>query len=301
MHEVIKVLLGKNLSILRILTITWKVDLLMIGFCGITYMIDTYVFTSFALPIAYPALMGTAIAFLLGFNNNNAYNRWWEARIIWGDVVNSSRSLARNLIAYNLDHEVTHHIIYRHIAFLYALTAGLRGLIHDKTYIQHLSESDVKQISHAIHVPSGLLQLQAQELKSLRDTHKITDFEFLNINSILDTLSDCMGKSERINNTVFPINYIFFTKISIWVFIALVTMSLNSEVGLKSIILGWLIGFIFNVIHLNGLNLMNPFEYKPSGVPISSITRNIERELLTAIKVKTIPDTLIPINNEYIL
>ncbi|MFN7094839.1 MAG: hypothetical protein ACK4M7_05705, partial [Burkholderiales bacterium] len=63
-------LIGKNLSLFRILKITWKVDLLMIIFCGITYIVDVYLLVPFKLPIAYPALMGTAIAFFIGFNNN---------------------------------------------------------------------------------------------------------------------------------------------------------------------------------------------------------------------------------------
>ena len=60
-------------------------------------------------------------------------------------------------------------------------------------------------------------------------------------------------------------------------------------------------GFVFNTINLNGLNLMNPFEYHSSGVPISSITRNIEINLLEEIGAKNIPQPLQPIKGEYIL
>ncbi len=77
-------LIGNSLSLFRILKITWKVDIMMIIFCGIAYFIDNYLFVGFKLPLSFPTLMGTAIAFFIGFNNNQAYNRWWEARTIWG-------------------------------------------------------------------------------------------------------------------------------------------------------------------------------------------------------------------------
>ena len=78
-------------------------------------------------------------------------------------------------------------------------------------------------------------------------------------------------------------------------------MSTNNEVGWPAVILGWLMGFVFNTIHLNGLNLMNPFEYHSSGIPISTITRSIEITLLQEINADFIPEPLPPINGEYIL
>ncbi len=294
-------LIGNNLSLFRVIKITWKIDLLMIIFCSMIYLIDYHIFVSFKMPVAIPTLMGTAIAFFIGFNNNQAYNRWWEARIIWGGIVNDSRSLARSLIAYNLDNEVTQRIIYRHIGFLYALIASLRRFKNDNTYLNYIPKSDLTKLQSISCIPNGLLNIQSQELKGLVEQKKINNFEFMSINLLLVNLCDGMGKSERINNTVFPINYLFFTKLFIWLFIAMITMSTNDEVGGYSIILGWAMGFVFNTINLNGLNLMNPFEYRSSGVPISSITRNIEIDLLEVIGDKNIPQPLQPIKGEYVL
>lgn len=293
-------LIGKNLSLFRILKITWKIDLLMIGFCGLVYLLDTYWLLSFKLPIAFPALMGTAIAFFIGFNNNQAYNRWWEARMIWGGIVNDSRSLARNLVAYTSDNHAAKRIVRRHIGFLYALTASLRKYKQDENHLQYITSDDIEKLKSISHIPNGLLSIQAQEIKDLRAKQQITDFEFTILNRLIENLCDAMGKSERINNTVFPINYLFFTKLFIWLFIALITMATNS-VGAAAIILGWVMGFVFNTINLNGLNLMNPFEHQPSGVPISSITRNIEINLLQEIGADNIPDPLPVIHGEYIL
>jgi len=293
-------LIGKNLSLFRILKITWKVDLLMIAFCSMVYFVDTRYLVTFKLPIAFSALMGTAIAFFIGFNNNQAYDRWWEARTIWGGIVNDSRSWGRELIANNLDQTATKRMIYRHIGFLYALTAFLRR-IDDNSYREFIPDSDLHQITPGSHIPNVLLRIQSQELKQLKTNNYLSEFEFYSLNKLLQNFCDGMGKSERINNTVFPINYVFFTKLFIWLFIALITLSTNDEVGWPSIILGWLMGFVFNTIQLNGMNLMNPFEYQPSGVPISSITRNIEINLLQELNEEYIPSPLPSVKDEYIL
>jgi putative membrane protein len=56
--------------------------------------------TRISIPIAIPAILGTVISLLLGFRSNQAYERWWEARIIWGAVVNDSRNLTRQLLTF---------------------------------------------------------------------------------------------------------------------------------------------------------------------------------------------------------
>ncbi len=293
-------LLGKTLSLFRIVKFTWKADILMLLFCSIIYLIDAKLLPHFMLPIAFPALMGTAIAFFVGFNNNQAYDRWWEARIIWGGIVNDSRSWARNLIAYNQDNNATKRMIYRHIAFLYALRTSLRKY-SDLDFHKYLSNSDLLQLDNCKHVANKLLTIQAHELKTLKLENKIDQFEFANLNGLIQNFCESMGKSERILNTIFPTNYIYFTKIFIWLFIALITLSTSSLVGASSIILGWMMGLVFNTIHLNGMNLMNPFEHNPSGIPLNSITRNIEINLLQELGEEAIPEPIKAINGEYIL
>ena len=89
----------QNIRLRRILIDTWKVDLIMIISCTAAYFIREYLISyHFEISPIIPTVLGTAIAFFIGFNNNQAYDRWWEARKIWGALVNDSRSFARNLI-----------------------------------------------------------------------------------------------------------------------------------------------------------------------------------------------------------
>ena len=72
---------------------------------GIVILYQNFHVTRISIPLAVPALLGTVISLLLAFRSNQAYDRWWEARKIWGAIVNDSRSLARNLINYVDDEE----------------------------------------------------------------------------------------------------------------------------------------------------------------------------------------------------
>ena len=86
-------LIVQNIRISRVLRNTWQIDLIMIVSCTLAYLVRTFLIKHhFSIPAIIPTVLGTAIAFFVGFNNNQAYDRWWEARKIWGALVNDSRS-----------------------------------------------------------------------------------------------------------------------------------------------------------------------------------------------------------------
>ncbi|HET8685530.1 MAG TPA: bestrophin family ion channel, partial [Methanosarcina sp.] len=72
----------------------------MLALTVMAYIVDVYLFPDIFVPPTVATLMGTALAFFIGFNNNQAYSRWWEARIVWGGLINESRNLSRDLLAY---------------------------------------------------------------------------------------------------------------------------------------------------------------------------------------------------------
>ena len=294
-------LLKQSLSLIRVLKITWKIDLLLIGLCTAAYFLDTYILTDVNIPTAFPALIGTAIAFFIAFNNNQAYSRWWEARTIWGGLVNDSRSWGRELIAHVDDKEMVRKMIFRHISFLYALKSSLRKIPDDK-HKKYISETDLQLVLNQHHLPNAILGLQSMDIQMLAGENKIDGFRFLALNELIRMHCEHMGKSERINNTVFPTTYIYFTRLFIWILLAITTMSLAEQVGPWSIFFAWIIGFVYHTTHLNGMSLMDPFELSPTGVPLNSITRNIEINLLESLGESNIPEPELAMHDgEYIL
>jgi len=295
-------LLVQNIRLSRILTNTWHVDLIMIASCTVAYLVREYLIAHhFEIPSIIPTVLGTAIAFFIGFNNNQAYDRWWEARKVWGALVNDSRSFTRALLNYvDDDSPAVKKMIYRHIAFLYALKASLRGAV-DEINIKYLTEEDLKEIEKHTNKHNALLNIQSRDLQMLSKASAIDGFRFIEINEMLVRFSDSMGMSERIKNTIFPTTYSYLTKVFIWLFVVSFTLVIAQSAGIASIFLGWMIGFVFVSTQINGMSLINPFENNSAGVPLNQITRTIEINLLQMLEEDEIPEPVKPINEEYVL
>ncbi len=304
-------LIKRDWTLAQVLKRTWKFDLFIIFSCLLVYLIyDRGINNYFKVPAMLSTVLGTAIAFFIGFNNSQAYGRWWEARIIWGALVNDSRSWTRGLLAYvresndSFDNSqikvLQKRMIYRHLAFLYTLKYALRK-ISDTSYKQYLEKEDFEQVRKKSNVPNAILNLQSHDLETLSQLNSIDGFRFKEINYLLIQFCDSMGRCERIKNTVFPTSYIYFTRIFIWFFIILNTMVLTDLIGGWAIFFGWLIGFVFFAAYNNGVSIMNPFENSPFDTPMDSIVRTIEINTLETLNEQDIPEPVKPVNNEYIL
>jgi ion channel-forming bestrophin family protein len=302
-------LIEPNIRLSRIIRNTWQVDIIMIISCSAAYLVRTVLIRHhFEIPSIIPAVLGTAIAFFVGFNNNQAYDRWWEARKIWGSLVNDSRSWARSIISYISQGEahdeqytvLKKRLVYRQIAFLYALKAKLRDAV-DETYSQYLEPQDMQEINLHSNVANAILLQQSRELQRLEKDGMIDGFRFIEMNQLLIKFSDEMGMSERIKNTIYPTAYIYFTKAFIWLFVVSLTLVISPFAGVWSIFLGWLVGFVYVSTQVNGMSLMNPFDNNSAAVPLNQITRTIEINLLEMLGEANIPEPVKPINNEYVL
>lgn len=192
-------------------------------------------------PLAPVALIGTAVAFMVGFQNNAAYDRIWEARKIWGGIVNSSRSLIITLKdsfymhrseATKEEKEALKIVTNRHIAWLTALRYAMRAkksweasyekefkkghflynIPEYKTTLEEeiqplLSEEEFHYVMSKDNKPNALISLQSQHLRKLTDDKKLWDFTLLNLQEILQELTALQGQSERIKNFPYPKQY----------------------------------------------------------------------------------------------
>ncbi len=193
------------------------------------------------LPLAPIGLIGTAVAFMVGFQNNAAYDRIWEARKIWGGIVNTSRSLIITVKdsfymhrseASKDESEIIKVITNRHIAWLTALRYALRakksweGSYEDmhkrktlsynipeyKTTLEeemkpYLSEEEFEYVMSKDNKPNAIINLQSKHLRRLTDEKRLWDFTLLNLQQMLKELTELQGKAERIKNFPYPKQY----------------------------------------------------------------------------------------------
>jgi putative membrane protein len=206
-------------------------------------------------------VLGTAISFLISFKNNASYDRLWEARKIWGGIVNTSRTWTIMVKDYleidenknnSSEAELTaikKELVHRHIAWLTALRYQLRedkpwesyvkndksNLEFKKNFIQileetipienaikpYISESEFKEVFAKGNKPSQLLGIQSKRLKKLMKVGFMDDFRHMEMMNVLKELYTLQGKSERIKNFPYPRQYATLNYVFVWIFIIL--------------------------------------------------------------------------------
>jgi putative membrane protein len=306
-------LVNPHLRLSRVVLISWKVALAMLAYCAAAYWLEANVIRgTFRIPNNIPALLATALAFFIGFNNTQAYQRWWEARTVWGGLGNDSRSWTRAVLAYAAKNqgvgEATEtdseslplRLIHRNLGFLYALKKSLRDA-DDEEFRKYLGAAEQAALGRSANLPAALLDAQARDVQTLRERSQIDGFAFLTLNDLLVRFSDGMGRCERLRNTPFPATYLYFTRVFIWLMVFVLTVDIAEEAGALAIGLGWLIGFVFHVTHLNGQSLVNPFDGNPASVPLDAIVRTAEITTLQALHSPDVPPPVEAVNGEYVL
>lgn len=247
------------------------------------------------MPLSIPAFLGTAVSILLSFKVSQSYDRWWEARKVWGEIVNDSRKLIVLLKSYLLsDDKAVKDIAYKMIAFSYMFGNSLRGLDtleYSKTF---LKEEDSKKLAEKSNVALGLINIVAEDIKELALKEKLNNFQHIDVNRVLSKLIDSMGKAERINNTVFPTTYRQFFHITIFVFIILLSLALRNIENLFEIPLLVAISMIFFFLEKTAYIIQDPFMNRPSDTPVTSIARTIEINIKELIDDDDIPEPLKP-------
>lgn len=295
-----------------------------VGYAALIYISNFIISSSFQFSIAIPwqplSVIGIAVAFYLGFKNNASYDRTWEARKIWGGMVNNSRTFGAATISFiqGKDNEsAKKELIYRHIAWLTALRYQLRlakewehveeriaGLYYpdaSEKYIEnlekelstYLSEDEILALTNNSNIATQILKNQAVYLQELRDKNYFDDFRHMEFHKLIGTFYDDQGRSERIKNFPFPRQY---ASAALWqtiIFSGLIPF------GLLDVFSSWfvipfsgLIIWVFFLMEKIGDYSENPFEGSYNDIPITSISRSIEIDLRQMVDDTNIPPAL---------
>jgi len=284
-------LLNKRISISDFLK-TIKLDILFIVTYAISVgILDQYGFLNkISIPIAVTGVFGTAVALLLGFRTNQAYERWWEARIIWGAIVNDSRTLVRQCVSFfersNEQYDtLVKQMTNRQIIWCYTLGEALRKLPHSTRVKQYLDTNNID----AFNLPNALLSEHAETLLKAKENNMVNEFQQVQIDSTIVRLCDSMGKCERIKNTIFPKPHSLLIHIIIYVFATMLPFGLSDKYLLVEIGLTIGIPIIFIAIEKTSILMQDPFENQPFDTPMTDLAETIEINLKQMIGDNKIP------------
>ena len=326
----------RNISWALILRFAWKNLIFFALYAAIVfYLYHIWGWTHIDIPFEPLSLIGIAVAFYIGFKNSQSYDRFWEARKIWGGIVNYSRTWGNNVLSFVEDDrnaQVT--LIYRHIAWINALRIQLRqpnsfsireNRAVERLFDKHgernpvcngmddlLGPEEVEALENRKNVATQLIKKQGQHLKQLLAMGKITEFDKQVFHNNLEELYNLQGKCERIKNTPFPRQYAYFSTVFTWIFLLLLPFGLLNvfETQLQTLEVGhnwWyivlmisfsiLISWIFSTMEKVGSNSEDPFEGRINDVPMTALCRTIEIDLRDMLDEDNLPEKIKPQHN----
>jgi ion channel-forming bestrophin family protein len=266
-----------------------KVELIVITLYAIAVAIEHAWFNlpTLSLPFSVPMIMGTVISLLLGFRSNQAYDRWWEARTIWGAIVNDSRTLARQIKTLSKEAYqgeefffFKQRFIKRQIAWCYSLSRSLRNQEPTQGLEKYLVKRDLQHLKNYTNIPMAILELHGNDIQQAMENGWINAYQQVEMDKTLTRLTDAMGKCERIKNTVFPATYSLYIHFSLIVFFMLLPFSMIDVFGVVLFIPALIaIATVFFLIEKMAIHLQDPFENKPTDTPMTAICATIERDL----------------------
>lgn len=275
-----------------IMEIKW--DMLIVSvFSVIIYVIKLYLI-NLDIPLSIGTFLGTAIALLLSFKLSQSYERWWEARKIWGAIVNDSRTLVIQLKQFSeeSDNSILKTMAYRQIAWCYALGQYLRKLDGLDFLKEFISEDEMILINQNNHGPLTLLDHHGRDVKTLHKRKSLNDFQQVQLDNTILRLTASMGMAERIKNTVFPRTYRNVLHFFIYIFLLLLSLALENIYGFLEIPLLILISIPFFMLEKIAFVIQDPFENKPTDTAMTSIARAIEINIKELLGEKELPEPL---------
>ena len=284
-------LLNKRIPVSYILN-NVKYDLIIVLSVSLSalYVTNRYEELLPEMPLTIPAFIGTAISILLSFKLSQSYDRWWEARKIWGAIVNDSRSFVIQLqsLTSKGNEEKIKKMAFRQIAWCYSLGQSLRELNPTDNLDGLISKEDLKEIKKHKNKPLALLQLNACDIKQLKETNQLDVFCQLQLDNTLVRLCDTQGKAERIKTTVFPVTYRLFLHAIIYLFVVTLAIALRID-GLFEIPLLVTISSAFFLLEKTATHMQDPFENRPTDTAMTAITKTIEINIKQLLKETEVP------------
>ncbi len=247
-------------------------------------------------------LIGLPIAIFLGFRNNSAYDRFWEGRKLWGELLLRSRNLARQctslidgdgpaLVRNGLG-DVRVRMVLRAIAFCGALRDLLRGRPGDASLDALLLPHEFAQLDGQRNQPDFLMRQMGLDLAGCIRDGRIDPVLAANIDHTLSAMTAAAASCERIKNTPIPFSYSVLLHRTAYLYCFLLPFGLVDTIGFMTPVVVAIVAYTFFGLDALGDELEEPFGMESNDLPLDAICRAIEIDLRTALGDEHLPPPL---------
>ncbi|MEN2416123.1 bestrophin family protein [Flavobacterium mesophilum] len=226
------------------------------------------------IPIMH-GILGFVISLLLVFRTNTAYDRWWEARKLWGALVNNSRNFAIKLSAILKDEN--DRKFFR--KFIPAYASILHKHLNNSETAQQLFDDVELELDLHKHKPNQVKQMMYHKISALYDSKKITGDHLIILNAELVAFTDICGACERIKNTPIPYSYSAFIKKFIFIYIMTLPFGYSLSLGYYTAPVVVFVFYVLASLELIAEEIEDPFGDDENDLPIKKISENIKRHV----------------------
>ncbi|MFZ6773013.1 bestrophin family protein [Undibacterium sp. SXout7W] len=251
-------------------------------------------------------LIGLPIAIFLGFRNNAAYDRFWEGRKLWGELVLRSRNLSRQCLTLISDQapaaaqnglsDIRVRMIYRAILFAYALRDLLREQAISPTLGSLVSNAEWLGLQKAFNKPDFLMRQMGADLAQCLKESRIDACLAASLDATFSAMTAASASCERIKNTPIPFSYTLLLHRTAYIYCFLLPFGLVDSIGFMTPFVVAIVAYTFFGLDALGDEIEEPFGLESNDLPLDAICRAIEIDLREALQDPCVPEPLRPVN-----
>ncbi|MEX3773119.1 bestrophin family protein [Pseudomonas sp. MYb118] len=240
-------------------------------------------------------LLGLSLSIFMSFRNNACYDRWYEARKAWGDIMVAIRSMVRETQIIK-DTPQRQTLLRNLCGYTHALNARL----HVKNELQAAgSWLEPRPDEQAPDISGRILDHVGQQCSALAESGAISEWRYTSLANHLTSLTHAQAVCERIKHTPLPFAYTLLLHRTTYLFCILLPFAMAESLGWLTPLFTAIVSYTFFGLDAIGDELEDPFGRDENDLPTQSMVRNIEREVLTALGETDLPPVLEPV--DYVL
>ncbi|MDD0839953.1 bestrophin family protein [Curvibacter sp. HBC61] len=261
-------------------------------------------------------LIGLPLAIFLGFRNTAAYDRYWEARKLWGELLLRSRNLARQCLCHIAPPQAgvgaaaepsalttpTHptdrrvHMVRRAAAFCHALRLLLRDSRDTAAVQAWLPEGEWAAVARSLHLPQALMMRMGADLAACQREGRVDAQMAVQIDHTLSALTAAAASCERIKSTPVPFSYTLLLHRTAYAYCFLLPFGLVDTLGFMTPLVVAIVAYTFFGLDALGDEIEEPFGLLPNDLPLDALCRHIEINLLESLGDTELPPPLVPLD-----
>ncbi|MDM0108152.1 bestrophin family ion channel [Variovorax sp. J22R24] len=226
------------------------------------------------------SLIGLTLAIFLGFRNSTSYARYWEARTLWGTLLNETRTLVRQALTLaDSPSSDAQRLTARLVAFVHALRHQLRMTDPAADFERLLSAEECSRLQAARYKPAMLLLMAGEWLRDRREAGQLSPPLAQAMEVPLGRLTEALGGCERIAGTPIPFTYAVIIHRTIYLYCVLLPFGLVDSIGPMTPVIVAFIAYTFFALEALGAEIEEPFGTQPNDLALDAMSAMIEATL----------------------